>query len=383
MLAEDANLEDDLGIDSVKMVEIVALIREEFGIGKETRFNRDEVTSIGGIARLLHTLTSTSAQPNPVPDAIGATARTPTKPGAAPETLQPAPRASTMSTGPTFVHPTAAPHRDATRAPATLTDKIVLITGSGRGLGRTLAISLAAAGVTTIVNSFHSRDAGDATCADIIQAGGKAIHVWGSVANEDHVARMFAEVGQRFGRLDALVASASDGFIGPFEELTAAHWDRGFRTNVVGLQQCAVAAANLMVDGGHIVTMSTVTSNRYLRDFTCQGVLKAAVESLTRYLAVELAPRGVRVNCISAGPVYGELLNRFPDAAARIANWTSLTPVRELTDPNEVANLVGFLISGALRGTTGSIITVDGGLSLSIDGDVSAAHTDPIVRLVG
>lgn len=387
VLTEDASLENELGIDSVKMVEIFARLREEFGIGEERAIKRDEVKTIGAVARLLETLTAAGKAPAPPATAQPEVARIAAPSPAA--DLAAAPVADRHEP-PAVVSPVVTrpytpivfPRKEAPPA-TTLTDKIVLVTGSGRGLGRTIATELAAEGATVIVNSFHSREAGDATCADIVQAGGRAIHVWGSVANEAHVTRIFDEIGQRFRRLDALVANASDGFIGPFEALTAAHWERGFKTNVIGLHQCAVAAAKLMSGGGQIITMSTTASGRTLRDFTCQGVLKSAVESLTRYLAVQLAPQGIRVNCISAGAVQGELLHRFPNAETRIANWISLTPVGELIEPGEVAKLAAFLISNTLRSTTGSVITVDGGMSLSIDGDVSQPSPKAGLSLAG
>jgi NAD(P)-dependent dehydrogenase (short-subunit alcohol dehydrogenase family)/acyl carrier protein len=388
VLTEDANLDDELGIDSVKMVEIFACIREEFGIGAERVFKRDEVKTIGSIARLLETPAAAGKAPTPPAHAqadvgrIAAPSPAASGPASAPAVVRHEPPAVVTAVAAPAYAPIVFPRRD-TRPTGTLTDKIVLVTGSGRGLGRTIATELAAQGATVIVNSFHSREAGDATCADIVQAGGRAIHVWGSVANEAHVTRMFEEIGQRFRRLDALVANASDGFIGPFEALSAAHWERGFKTNVIGLHQCAVAAAKLMSGGGQIITMSTTASSRTLRDFTCQGVLKSAVESLSRYLAVELAPQGIRVNCISAGAVQGELLHRFPNAEARIANWISLTPAGELIEPGEVAKLAAFLITNTLRSTTGSVITVDGGMSLSIDGDVSQPSPKPGFSLVG
>lgn len=382
VLTEDANLENELGIDSVKMVEIFALLREEFGIGEERKIKRDEATTIGAIARLLETLTAVDKVPAlsapTQPEVVVRIAAPASGPATVPAVVR---HESPAVAAPSYM-PIVLPRKDA-RPAATLTDKIVLVTGSGRGIGRTIATELAAQGATVIVNSFHSRDAGDATCADIVGAGGRAIHVWGSVANEAHVTRIFEEIGQRFRRLDALVANASDGFIGPFEALTAAHWERGFRTNIVGLHQCAVAAARLMSGGGQIITMSTTASRHTLRDFTCQGVLKSAVESLSRYLAVELARQGVRVNCISAGPVHGELLHRLPNAEARIANWIALTPAGELTEPGEVAKLAAFLIGNPLRSTTGSVITVGGGMSLSMDGEVSQPSAPAELSLAG
>jgi enoyl-[acyl-carrier protein] reductase III len=330
VITDSAHLENELGIDSLKQAEIFAKIAREWGIADSGAMPRPDPLTPEGIARAL--------------DAMGpAKTATPSAPTSAPVAIKPLPSPSA---------------------------RVILVTGSGRGLGKEIAKHLAARGHTLIVNSFHSREEGEATAAEISRSGGQAVHIWGSVAQDSHLDRIFDEIGTRFGRLDALVANASDGFIGPFQELTPAHWEKGFRTNVIGLHQCALRAAKLMKGGGRIVTLSTPASQRYLVDFTCQGVIKAAVETLTRYLAAELAPGGVRVNCLSAGPVYGELLDKFPNAAQVREHWESITPTGHLTQPDEISRLIETLLDPALDSVNGAVWTADGGLSLSIDSRV-------------
>ncbi len=247
--------------------------------------------------------------------------------------------------------------------------KVALVTGSGKGIGRVIAMRLAQAGADVVVNSFHSRDDGERTTREILDAGGKALHLWGSVAQEDHLKRMFDTIGTEFGGLDFLVCNASNGLIGPFDRITPRDWEKAFRTCVTGTYESAMRARSLMVGrGGSIVTMSTSMSQRYMYDLGCQGVVKAAVESLTRYLATELAPDGIRTNCVSAGPVHGDLLDMFPDAPARIARWEAATPGGVLCSAGDVADVVELLLGPKTRRVNGAVWVVDAGLSATVDG---------------
>jgi len=259
---------------------------------------------------------------------------------------------------------TAAVERVSKESTGEFAGKVVLVSGSGHGLGKVIARHLAELGATVVVNSFHSPARGDETAAQIVADGGQAIHVWGSVANPIQLAGIFAEIERRCGGLDLLVSSASNGVFTPLKEVSAEHWDRAFRTNVVGLHQGAFLAAALMQrrGGGRIVAISSPVSHRYAEHFGCLGPIKAAVESLTRYLAIELGPLNIQVNAVSAGAFYGETLEgELPDRERLIPYLESRTTFRRLLTERDVSELVVYLLSARARMVTGSVMLIDGG----------------------
>ena len=424
LLQPTADLEIDLGIDSVKRVEIVVALGKEFGLALADQPRDKSIRTIADIAAWVEKMQgndavaspaqATSNQITPPSVASQPTAQVTTSPiiGYHPQspptqftaqTPDPQPhqhapsqfngndhstsngystnghganngyRDNDQSVRYDNAHSSGMQHNAPQMQPTgnrSLTGKIALVTGSGRGVGKVIARVLSARGATVIVNSFHSRDAGEETAAEINQSGGQAIHLWGSVANPDQVNAMFAEIESRFGRLDILVCNASDGKIGSFMELTPEDWDRAFRTNVSGHHQCAVLASKLMqrAGGGSIVTMSAVGSHRFIHGLGSQGIVKAAVETQTRYLACELGKFGIRVNCVVGGPVYGDLLSKFPDAQATQNHWETVCPDGNLTSPIDLANTIGFLVSDDARGINGAIWAVDHGFSAMSSG---------------
>ncbi len=365
LLTADAELENGLGIDSVKRVEIIVALGEKFGLDLTARAAASPARTIADIANFIDGLLEKDGKSaKPVQDV-----REEESPRVRAGAIAGAVRASMPQSVPAPHYPSSAGELAAAARP--LSGRVALVTGSGRGIGRTIARLLARRGATVIVNSFHSREQGEQTAADIDAEGGRAVHIWGSVANPDHVDEMFGQVEKQFG-LDILVCNASDGRIGPFLELTPEDWQRAFLTNVAGHHQCAVRAAELMRPrgGGAIVTMSAVGAHQFIDGLGCQGVVKAAVESLTRYLACVLGPSGIRVNCVAGGPVYGELLAKFPDARAAQSRWESMTPDGELCTPMDLAQTIAFLVSDEARGINGAIWIVDHGFSATAEGQL-------------
>jgi NAD(P)-dependent dehydrogenase (short-subunit alcohol dehydrogenase family) len=236
------------------------------------------------------------------------------------------------------------------------------VTGSGRGIGKAIALRLAEEGAQVVVNSFHSRERGEQTAAEIIARGGKALHVWGSVANPAHLERIFSEIGTRCGGLDYFISNAGAGVFAPLKDVTAEHWDRALRTNVVALHRGAFLAAELMRGrgGGRIVAVSSVGAHLCFDHFGCIGPVKAAEESLVRYLAMELATDNIQVKAVSAGPVLGELLDGFPSRP----QWERVVPRQRLNSAEEVVEAVLFLLTG--DGTNGTALPVDAGVGLRI-----------------
>lgn len=344
LLTLEADLEDELGIDSVKQAEVLAVLVKELGLAKGPTPSQ-RLRTIAAICEAAR-----AQQDEPIASAA------PSHEATSPVLPSPSP----LSSRPTLP----------------FAGKIALVTGSGKGIGKVIATRLARAGAIVLVNSFHSRDEGEKTTQEILAAGGKAIHLWGSVAQEEHLERMFSTIEEQLGGLDFLVCNASNGRIGPFDRITPRDWDKAFRTCITGTYECAMRARPLMArrGGGSIVTMSTSMSQRYMHDLGCQGVVKAGLESLTRYLAAELAPEGIRTNCVSAGPVHGELLGMFPDAAGRVARWEAATPGGKLCTAEDVADVTELLLGPKTQRVNGAIWVVDAGLSGTVDGLLPGRH---------
>ncbi|HEV2846310.1 MAG TPA: SDR family oxidoreductase [Thermoanaerobaculia bacterium] len=340
ILDPKASLEEDLGIDSVKLGEVFAVLREKYDLPPQIGIPPEELRTIGSIAGALRSYLMTGqAVVAPEPETI-------------PEPPAPAPAAAQSFAALT---PQLKP----------FAGKIALVTGSGRGLGKDIACYLADLGATVVVNSFHSRQQGIATAEEIKAAGGEALHLWGSVANPDQLGAIFDEVEQRYGALDFFVSNASNGMLARLEDITVEHWEKAFRTNVVGLHQSAMRAARLMrrQGGGKIITLSSPAAHGYVDYFGCMGAVKSAVESLTRSLAIELARDNIQVNCVSPGPVYGELLDKWPESERLVAQWEANTAYGRLCEARDVSHFVAYLLSEPVKLFTGSVLVMDGGIS--------------------
>lgn len=350
VLDPSAGLEEDLGIDSVKLGEVFAVLREKYGLPEKLDIPREKLKTIGGIAESLHEYVSYSVAPPQV-----------SKPPSMP------PPAPSISGGNgTHLSSTIAESFAAlTPERKPFAGKVALLTGSGRGLGKDIACYLAELGASVIVNSFHSRQEGERTVEEIKAAGGDAIHAWGSVANPEHVKTIFDQVESEFGVLDFFISNASNGMLARLQDITVEHWEKAFRTNVVGLHQTSLRAVELMKrrGGGKIITLSTPASHGYVDYFGCMGAVKAAVESLTRSMAIEFAPDNIQVNCVSPGPVYGDLLNKWPESERLIRQWESNTAYTRLCEARDVSHFIAYLLSEPVKLFTGSVLIMDGGIS--------------------
>ncbi|HEV7902267.1 MAG TPA: SDR family oxidoreductase [Pyrinomonadaceae bacterium] len=350
-----ASLEEDLGIDSVKLGEVFAVLREKYGLPEKMDIPREKLKTIGGIAESLHDFVLLSHVSH-----VEAT----------PQVLKPTlpPPAATVISGGNGTHlsPTIAESFAAlTPERKPFAGKVALLTGSGRGLGKDVAVYLAELGASVVVNSFHSRQEGERTVEEIKAAGGDAIHAWGSVANPEHVKTIFDQLEASYGVLDFFISNASNGMLARLKDITAEHWEKAFRTNVVGLHQTSLRAVELMKKrgGGKIITLSTPASHGYVDYFGCMGAVKAAVESLTKSMAIEFAPDNIQVNCVSPGPVYGDLLNKWPESERLIRQWESNTAYTRLCEARDVSHFIAYLLSEPVKLFTGSVLIMDGGIS--------------------
>jgi enoyl-[acyl-carrier protein] reductase III len=252
-------------------------------------------------------------------------------------------------------------------------NKIVLVTGSGRGIGRAIALHFARNGANVIVNFFRNREPAEETAAEIRAMGRQALVVKANVGSIEGIEHLFSQVAQRFAGLDILVSNAASGYNRPVMEQKPKGWDWTMNINARALLFAAQRAVPLMETrrGGAIVSISSPGSFRVLPDYVVVGASKAALEAITRYLAIELAPKNIVVNAVSPGVVETEALQHF-DAVRSEENLlekaTALTPAGRLVTPEDIAEVVAFLCSPQASMIRGQTILVDGGYTLPITG---------------
>ncbi len=242
--------------------------------------------------------------------------------------------------------------------------RAVLVTGGGRGIGRAIALRFAEAGAQVFVNFFVNREAAEKTSHDVELRGGVAHLVQADLKEPAEIKRLVAEVERRAGRLDVLVSNAASGVLRDGLDLSPKQWDWVMATNARALLILAQEASRLMTSGGRIIALSSLGSRRVIQGYASIGVSKAALEGLTRYLAVELAAKGITVNTVSAGAVETDVWQAIPEGTAALAAIRARTPGGALVTADEVAGVVYFLASRAAQAIQGQILTVDGGYSL-------------------
>jgi enoyl-[acyl-carrier protein] reductase III len=246
-----------------------------------------------------------------------------------------------------------------------MTGRVALITGGTRGIGLATALAFARRGADVALNYFSSRSAAAEASAQVTAAGTRCLLVRANVGNPEHVERMFARIEREFGRLDFLVNNAALAAIKPALEIDADAWRRTMDVNVLGAFLCARHAARLMREGGAIVSVSSLGGRLYLPLYTDIGAAKAALESLTRSLAVELAPAHIRVNAVCAGAVDTRSLGRFPWREEAIRDAVRV-PAGRMVTPEDVAAAILFLCSPDADMIRGQTLVVDGGQSLRL-----------------
>lgn len=245
-----------------------------------------------------------------------------------------------------------------------LKNKVALITGGSRGIGRAVAIRLAGHGARVVVNFVRHRKDAEATVKAIEEQGGICDTIKANVAKEADIIRMYEEIREKHGKLDILVSNAASGVLKSALELTERHWDWAMDINARALLTLARHGVDLMQKDSRIIAISSLGAVRALPNYTVVGASKAALESLVRHLAVDLGERGILVNTLSAGVVDTDALKKFPNREEMIKGSLERTPLGRLTTTDDVADVALFLCSNMAAMITGQVITVDGGYAI-------------------
>jgi NAD(P)-dependent dehydrogenase (short-subunit alcohol dehydrogenase family) len=256
------------------------------------------------------------------------------------------------------------------QSPFGLTGKVALVTGGGRGIGRAIALAYADAGATLAITA-RTRSELDQVAQEIRARGAEAFVTTCDMLDSKQVSAMAAEVHRELGALDVIVNNAGGGsVIAPFLELQEADWDlhlaRNLKTNFLGSQ----AAGRIMAEngGGNIINISSVAGMGPHPLRVPYAAAKAGVIALTQTLAVELAPRNIRVNAIAPGFIeVARFLTQFPDYARTVQPARcSKVPLGRLGVPEDIGGLAVFLASDASSYLTGQVIRLDGGLVTTV-----------------
>lgn len=246
-----------------------------------------------------------------------------------------------------------------------LQNRVALVTGSSRGIGRAIALELGRRGADVIINHRRNstRAQAEAVAHELHNLGRRALVVKADVADPQDVAQMFSIIQNEFGKLDILVNNAASAVFRPLLQLEEKHWEHVWDVNLRAINLCIKHAVPLMTTGA-IVNITSLGSIKYLPNYGALGAAKAAIESLTRSYAVELAP-AIRVNAVCGGLVdetgFSEMMP--PEEKERIVR---MTPAGRMVKPEDIAKVVAFLCGDGAEMIRGQSVIVDGGITLGL-----------------
>jgi NAD(P)-dependent dehydrogenase (short-subunit alcohol dehydrogenase family) len=260
-----------------------------------------------------------------------------------------------------------------------LAGKTILITGASKGIGRELALGCAREGADIIAHYHSDPDGAEAVAADIAATGRRALTIKADLSRPRDIERMFVRARKEFPRLDALINNAGLTGWGGLFDITPEKWDTILNTNLRGTFFCSLAAARWMRDTktpGAIVNVSTNCAELGVRNLVAYATSKAGLHGLTKQLAIELAPLGIRVNTFAPGPVNVERnLSDDPDYR-RV--WGEVIPLGRTAEPSEMIGPAVFLASNDSSYVTGQTFFVDGGWT--VQGKIPAANLEKATR---
>lgn len=243
-----------------------------------------------------------------------------------------------------------------------LAGKVAVVTGASKGIGAAIAKDLAKEGAAVIVNYSASQNAADQVVAEITRAGGKAIAVKANVSQQADIERLFSATKNAFGAVDILVNNAGIYHPAPIEDINAENFHKHSSLNMLGLLLTTQEALkHFNTAGGSIVNISSVVSTLGFPGLSVYSGTKGAVDSYTRSLAKELAPRGIRVNSVNPGMVETEGVHETGFIAQR-DQISAITPLGRIGQPEDIAPAVTFFASADSSWITGEALFISGGL---------------------
>ena len=245
-------------------------------------------------------------------------------------------------------------------------DGNALVTGGSRGIGRGCALALAREGVDVAITYVENRDAAEQTAEEIRGLGRRAVVIQCDVGDADSCRSAVEQAISELGPLTYLVSNAANGTFAPIEEMTVEDWDYAMAAHCRSLLVLAQTAAPSMREngGGRIVAISSLGSSRVYDAYSAFGTAKAGIESLVRYLAVELGPSGITTNCVSGGVVLTDLFKAIPDWESIAEASAERSPLRTCMDAEDIADAVVFFLSDKAKKVTGQTLVADAGFTL-------------------
>ena len=245
-----------------------------------------------------------------------------------------------------------------------LQGKRALVTGGTRGLGRAISMQFARSGASVLANFLRDTKAAESLVNEASQEKLLLRTIRADITNPKGIEELLAEVQSSFGQLSCFVHCAATGVHKPLDQLMLRHFDWTFNLNVRAFFELARRLLPMMENGSSILGISSEGAARAVPEYTLVGSTKGALEAMLRHMAVELAPKGIRVNAIAPGTLQTDVWKVLPDSERRLAAAAQKSPLGRLTSVDEVARVAQFLCSDAASGIAGQTLVVDGGTGI-------------------
>jgi NAD(P)-dependent dehydrogenase (short-subunit alcohol dehydrogenase family) len=251
--------------------------------------------------------------------------------------------------------------------PFDLRGQVAVITGSSKGIGRAAAEIMAGLGAKVVISS-RKAEVCEEVAADIRKAGGEAITIACNISRRDEIAGLVKGTIEKWGKIDTLVCNAAvNPYFGPLAGISDDAFDKIMSSNIKSnLWLCNLALPHMVEQGGgSVVIVSSIGGLRGSAQLGAYGISKAADMQLTRSLAVEWSPKGVRINCVAPGLVKTDFARALWEDPERLKRTVATAPLRRIGEPNEIGSVIAFLASKASSFMTGTVVIADGGVTIA------------------